>query len=506
MTLTETWGGTEARGVGRRRLSTAGARVYRGALPVGTQLTVGSGGTLDLGGVSQTVASLSDYLTSGNGGMIQSSGGAATLTLSATTGSTAVFSGAITGGVSLTMAGSGYQTLAGLNTYTGGTTITSGTLQVGNGTTSSGSLGSGNISIAGAGGLVFNGAPSGNVVVGGVISGAGGLTVSGGSVTLTANQNTFTGNVTVSGGTLLGTGQAQGTTGGSPLGNIGGGATVTVGNNATIILSANSNTTGYGEANINTKWVINGTLDFSGSGNDVLGNSLTLGGGTLISGGGNGFGDLVFDGFATSGSAAATISSTGAANSYIGYTANASAAGLAFGSFNLAASNTISVTGGGNLTIAVPLLNVNNNPGAANLAGLNAGPAASLTKTGSGLLVLTASNIYSGSTTISAGTLQLGNGAGTGTLPTGSTITDNATLVFDNSGTTTQGTQFAGAGITGSGGLVQAGRACWCLTPRTASAEGWSSTAAACRSATPMPWARARWRPTRGFLTWTDIT
>ena len=452
-----------------------------GALPVNTTLAVGSGGTLDLGGVNQTVTSLSDYLTAGNGGVIQSSGGAATLTLSATTGSTAVFSGTITGAIGLSMSGAGYQTLAGVNTYTGGTTIASGTLQVGNGATSSGSLGSGNIAVSGStGALVFDGAAGGKVVVGGtvanagnllfdgaagsavtvggVISGAGGLTVTGGSVTLTANQNTFTGNVTVSGGTLLGTGQAQGTTGGSPLGNIGAGATVTVGSNATIILSANSNTTGYGQANINTKWVVNGLLSFTGSGNDNLGDSITLGGGTISTGGGNAYGDLLTGGIAVSGSAAATISSTGADNSYIAFTANASPPALAVGAFNLSASTTFNVTGGGNLSIGVPLLNVNTNPGnATTVAGLNTGPAASITKSGSGLLVLSASSIYTGSTTISAGTLQLGNGASNGALPTGSAITDNGTLVFDNAGTTTQGLQFTGAGITGSGSLVQAG-------------------------------------------------
>ena len=49
-------------------------------------------------------------------------------------------------------------------------------------------------------------------------------------------------------------------------------------------------------------------------------------------------------------------------------------------------------------------------------------------KDGAGTLVLTANETYSGTTTINAGTLQMGNGGTTGTLPTGSAITTNGTL------------------------------------------------------------------------------
>ncbi len=79
-----------------------------------------------------------------------------------------------------------------------------------------------------------------------------------------------------------------------------------------------------------------------------------------------------------------------------------------------------------------------------------------LTKAGAGVLTLLGANAYSGSTTISAGTLQVGSGGNLGSLPNVSPITDNVTLAFSRSDTVTQGTNFNST-ITGSGGLVQAG-------------------------------------------------
>jgi fibronectin-binding autotransporter adhesin len=51
-----------------------------------------------------------------------------------------------------------------------------------------------------------------------------------------------------------------------------------------------------------------------------------------------------------------------------------------------------------------------------------------LNKQGMGTLILTANNTYSGGTTITAGTLQVGNGGTTGSLGTGA-VTNNAALV-----------------------------------------------------------------------------
>ncbi len=83
--------------------------------------------------------------------------------------------------------------------------------------------------------------------------------------------------------------------------------------------------------------------------------------------------------------------------------------------------------------------------------------ASNLTVSGTGVTVLTATNTYSGTTYIGSGTLQLGAGGTTGSLPPAGIIVNNGTLTFKRSDAIAQGTDFSSTAITGTGSLVQAG-------------------------------------------------
>lgn len=94
---------------------------------------------------------------------------------------------------------------------------------------------------------------------------------------------------------------------------------------------------------------------------------------------------------------------------------------LAFTTLALGGDAAMNIAGSGGLTISAAIV--------------NSGGARSLTKSGAGLLTLSGNNTYSGGTTLSAGTLALGNDSalGTGTFTiNGGTLTATATRTIAN--------------------------------------------------------------------------
>jgi fibronectin-binding autotransporter adhesin len=167
------------------------------------------------------------------------------------------------------------------------------------------------------------------------------------------------------------------------------------------------------------------------------------------------------------GTGALTLYGTGttiltAANAYTGATsiltdtANPTAGTLQLGNGGTAGSLSSSSTIVDNGTFAVDRSNTVTE-------GTDFAAAASFTGTGgfaqigSGTTILLGANAYAGATTITTGTLQLGNGTTNGTLATTSAITDNGTLTFDENTAVAQGTGFDMAAITGSGAVTVEG-------------------------------------------------
>jgi autotransporter-associated beta strand protein len=126
------------------------------------------------------------------------------------------FSGEISntaGQTAFTKQGSGTQILTGNNTYSGATMISDGTLQIGDGGTS-GTLGSGPVTIASGATLAINRRDDFSFSAGQYISGAGSLIKNGTGTLTLPNSQTFTGGITLNqGGLKAGSNQAFGASG-----------------------------------------------------------------------------------------------------------------------------------------------------------------------------------------------------------------------------------------------------------------------------------------------------
>jgi fibronectin-binding autotransporter adhesin len=198
--------------------------------------------------------------------------------------------------------------------------------------------------------------------------------------------------------------------------------------------------------------LVGGTLSAVASGTNIFwdANAATLGSGNA---GGNWSAanwNSVADGTGTPGNFTADQPATFAAGndgtgSYtVSVDTTVSASGLIFEEGNVTIANA-----GGSLTLT-GASTVNVAGGATPIISQAIAGSVGLTKTGTGVLVLSGTNEYAGNTTISAGTLQIGNGSTTGEIS--GSVTNAGTLAFNRSNDFT----FAG-NITGAGSVTKNG-------------------------------------------------
>jgi filamentous hemagglutinin family protein len=410
---------------------TGNSNAFAGATTVsaGKTLAIGTGGSL---GAAGSTLALTD----------------ATSTLSFTnTSGTSTVASTISGLGKVTENGTGGTgVLTANNTYSGITTVTAGTLQIGNGG-ATGTLGSGSVTNNAA--LVLNRDASSDLTVSAVISGSGTLTQAGVGKSILTGANTYTGATTVNAGTLsLGTTATTGTASqqyASSQYNIAVGATldfnaptgVTLNNRGTILTGAGTLTkTGAGTL----KWdVINDTTF-----NMLAGSLIDVKEGTFI-------GSATYHGKWTNNLSSLNVASGASFQGSEGSTRVDALTGA--GSVSFGWSTYGSLTVGLNNTAAGTY---NTTAGTATFSGVLSGPAP-LSKMGTGTQILTGTNTYSGATTISAGTLKVGNGGATGTLGSGAvTVTSPALLDINRTGNYSLSTVAAG-GVSGTGNVTLAG-------------------------------------------------
>jgi len=411
--------------------------------------------TFNSGATSYTLSTTStNNLTLASGGSVTNSSG----TLQTISGSVVlgggttwnaasgdlIASGVLSGATgSLIKSGTGTLILSGANTYAGGTTISVGTLQVGNASTT-GTLGAGSVTNNSI--LSFN--RSNAFTVANAIGGSGSVNQVGSGVTSLTATNTYQGGTTISGGVLQFSSSSNLGTGAVTLN--GGAIRWATGNTediaALLVMAGGALDTNGNNITLATALSGTGSLIKTGAGILTLGaaptstTKMVVNGGTLRGGTANVFspGDsLTVNATAASGSA--TFDLNGFDTTIGALTLGGTNSGA--NAINTVSTGSATLTLGGNVTYSTP--NSSSDPGTASITGkldlgsstrtfnlvdsantgteLNisaniSGTGAGITVSGTGVLALSGSNTYTGTTNINGATLQFTsvNNLGTG--------------------------------------------------------------------------------------------
>ena len=344
-------------------------------------LTLQDSSTWNTNGVASSVAGIF-----GTNGTITNTGSASTLTTNFTGSQT--FGGIISGAsnLSLTKSGVGTQILTGSNTYTGTTTISTGTLQLGSGSTTGSLSASSSITNNGTFAVNRSNAVTQGTDFGIIVAGTGGVTQSGAG-TLTLNTaNTYSGTTQISSGTLVGS--ASGALGSGTVNNSGK-LQVTGG------ITLNNAISTHGETNANPSDSA-GAIESTGT--NTLNGNINFGN--------------------TGGLITNVISSSGA----LTIAGNMST--------TLGSGRTFNFGGAGDTTV--------------NGSIIDGTSAVSVSKNGAGSLTLAGINSYSGTTSVSAGTLFISGELGISNV----SVSTNATIAAgDASGSLGGNLHFASGAI-----------------------------------------------------------
>ncbi|WP_395736178.1 beta strand repeat-containing protein [Prosthecobacter sp.] len=399
---------------------TAGTGAGTGTLNIGGgTFTVKTGGSMVLATNSATTGSANGTINitgsgtlSANADITKGGGNATTATLTLN-GATALLdmSG---GGSSVHNIGSA---TAVLNTFT----FTNGTLR-------NFGIIYGGITLAGSGERVFDETGTFGGQVNGIITGTGvGIDKTGTGTIALLGANSFTGNIDIDAGTLVANLSNNSVNpASSALGNMQVARTISVNNGGTLQFSS-SDSFGGSTSTVAATLVINagGTVT-----NDSTGEFNTLGpvqlkGGTLT--GVKGSGSSQAQMYSLQGSV--TVSGTMAST-----ISGPAAGGTTYGGYHLSANTSFNVadaTGdaGSDLLVSGVLMDQPNSAGAGGL-----------TKSGAGTMTVTSTSVFSGTTTVSAGTLQVG---------TNSTFATASVGAGSGAVNVSAGAALAGTGIVG---------------------------------------------------------